>query len=517
MKTNKLKSNYSVKPIPLTTRLLAFAACACFGLATVASAQTIISGPTIAGGTWSPSGNPYYVTGNCTINSGQTLTIQPGVVVDIAAGVSFTVNGNIQAVGTPSQRITFQSFTPSQFWNEIQTYSLLPQITTNQFEYCDFINANIALVFNNGVNVVTFSTFQNVTNAIEMAAYPYNSTAGSQTVNILNCIFSNCVSQAVYGQAFGAAGGGYFGYSYYGLLNTVIKNCYFSAVGNGCDFYVYGVVDSGNSGYVGSGYASVQIMNNIFNTVSNSAISLTVASYAGNFSEAILINNTIDNSPVGIHAADPWDGQVLDNIFVACTNAVQDTGSLLRNVSFNDFYDNATNFTGYNANYGNYIIPNRNGTISDVVGNIGSDPLFVATNDFHLTSPSPCINAGTADPEYANMCSPPSISTNYPDLGAYGGPDGCNWLDPVPMLPAQLTLTKTNKLLQLNWSAIPRSTYQIQYLATNLDAYSGTNLWLTNTAVIPSAKPFTITVSPVPTTNKTGFYRVRSLGRAVGN
>src|ERR1035441_72394 len=115
------------------------AALAAFSLVSTTSAQTYIPGPVLPPGTWSPSSNPYDVIGNCTLATGGTLTIQPGVVVNIASGVSITNNGTIQAVGTASQRITFQSFTPSEFWTHIMVANGLA--TTNQFKYYDFQNA----------------------------------------------------------------------------------------------------------------------------------------------------------------------------------------------------------------------------------------------------------------------------------------------------------------------------------------------------------------------------------------
>jgi hypothetical protein len=131
MKTKTLKSNGSVMRIPLPTRFVALGAGICFGLASVASAQTYVCGN--ISGTWPPG--TYIVTCNCTVPAGQTLTIQPGVVVEIESGVSIINNGLIQAVGTPTQRISFQAPVSSQFWNTIQNnYSG----GTNLFTYCDF-------------------------------------------------------------------------------------------------------------------------------------------------------------------------------------------------------------------------------------------------------------------------------------------------------------------------------------------------------------------------------------------
>ena len=71
-----------------------FAICGLF-FAVNSHAQTILSGN--ISGTWSPSGNPYVISANATVQSGQTLTIQPGVIVWIGQGISITVNGGIQA------------------------------------------------------------------------------------------------------------------------------------------------------------------------------------------------------------------------------------------------------------------------------------------------------------------------------------------------------------------------------------------------------------------------------------
>ena len=479
-------------------------------------AQTLVSGN--ISGTWSPSGNPYIVTSDATVPSGQTLTIQPGVIVWIGLGVSITANGVIQAVGNPTTRITFQSPATSQFWNRITVNGTAD---VNRFKYCDFQNADYALVFNyNAINEVMYSSFLNVTNGISMSVGAGNYV---QTTKIMNCVFSNCVAQAVYGQAYGAAGHVAYGdgWSQTGTLIPVIKNCYFNAVGGGVRFLIYGGYyhgsTVGNGYYYGYGYSYPQIMGNLFCNVTNAAISMEVGSYPGG-SPAALINNTLFNCGVGLSAADPWDAKVQSCIFVGCTNAVQDAGVLSRAVSYNCFYQNTANFTGYNANYGNFIIPNRNGTLSDILYNFSQNPLFVATNDFHLATNSPCIDAGTPDWAYSDMCFTNLLSqgTSYPDLGAYGGPDAVNWLDTVPKLCVEAFMTRTNGSTWLNWGALPRSSYQVQYL-TNLDIV-GTNAW-TNFGgglVLATDKPTSLQVATGTATNKM-FFRVQSLGRAVGN
>ena len=318
---------------------------------------------------------------------------------------------------------------------------------------------------------------------------------------ILNCTFSNCVSQAIYVLSGGET------------QNPVIKNNLFNNTSNGCVMLTQWY-------YMNEpGHANPIVIGNIFQNLTGTAFYMEINPGLGSGSSTgTFVNNTVVNCWGGVNATDPWDALVQDNIFIGCTNAVTVSGSLSRQVNYNDFYGNATNFTGYPTNaYGPIIWTNRNGTPADVLYNIYSNPLFVAMNDFHLTTSSPCVNAGTPNTAYANMYFPPSIATNFPDLGAYGGPDACNWLTNVPELAVQLSLTQSNSFLWLNWGAIPRSTYLVQYCATNLNATSGTNKWLTNTTLIPANKPVSIPVSPYPTTNSKAFYRVRSLGRTPGN
>jgi hypothetical protein len=519
-----------------------FGLCALLGFAPPSVADTIITGPNISG-TWSPSGNCYIITSDCTVPSGQSLIIQPGTCVQIASGVSLTANGMIQAVGTPAQRITFQAPISSQTWNTIVAQGTAG---TNQFNYCDFLNATNALDFRGAsVNQVMNCTFSNASIAIVFRDRSVNAALScniqnvmygiwmtftgrdstqmtTQTTKIMNCTFSNCTEEAISGDSYGQAWGVDW-YNYWaanGTLNASIRNCVFNNSGNGCGLYVAGQAQGGCCGtFVGYGYGNLQVLNNVFNNVTNSAIWLGVGTYAGG-GPAALINNTVVNAGRGVLVQDPWDATVQSCLFVGCTNAVRDTGTLSRTVSYNGFYGNATNFTGYNPNsYGSVIKINRNGTPCDLLFNIFDDPKFVATNDFHLQTTSPAIDAGSPDWAYTDMCFAPQVSqgTAYPDLGVYGGPDAANWLDTVPLLPVQASISLSTNLIWLNWGAIPRSTYQIQYVATNLNATFGTNAWLTKTNVLAADKPVSIAVSPYPATNPAAFYRIQSLGRMPGD
>jgi len=457
-------------------------------------AQTILSGN--ISGTWSPSGNPYVITDNATVPSGQALTIQPGVVVWIGSGRSITVNGAIQAVGTSALHITFQPPINSQFWNTfsvnnsgINIFSYCDFVnatnalafvgaSSNQVNYCTFTNAmNTALTFNNqSGNEVLFSTFQNVSNGIVMV----NTSDPLLYANIMNCSFSNCWGQAVSGWFNGSDG----------TIISAIKNCAFNASGRGCSFSIV---------YYAIG--TLQIQNNIFNNITNAAVSLT--GYGANSSSATVINNIIVNASNGVAFQDPWDAKVQDNIFVGCTNAASVTGSLSRSVSYNDFFGNKTNFVGYPSTYGSIIIVNHNGTPCDLLYNIFQDPKFVSPNNFTLQANSPCIDAGTPDPTYIDMSFPPSQGTGLPDLGIYGGPIAANWLPVIPSTPAPITLSASRALKLTCSNVVVAGSYQIQS-STNLTGWTnyGSQFYMTGTSNL---------VQYVDATNNAGFFRLKSL------
>lgn len=463
----------------------------CLLSAGVASAQTVVQGN--IGGTWGPSGNPYIAVANCTLTN--NLILQPGVVFDIETNVTITASSYvIQAAGTPTQRITIQGWpSTTNYFNMIY---LVNGTGTNRFKYCDFANAQAA------ISMLVDGNYYVI------------------PIEIINCTFSNCVSEAFFGEGYGdftCCGAGGEPNAGTGTINPLIENCVFSGMSNGCVMYIAGKGSAGcGCGGNQYGYANPIILNNVFQNLTGTAFLMENGGNPGGGSP-IFQNNTIVNCGSGVIATDPWNATVQDNIFQGVANAVIVSGSLSRTISYNDFFGNATNFTGLPAAYGQQLLFNRNETSSDVFYNIFQNPLFVSTNNFQLQTNSTCIGAGAAGGAYENLCSPPSSGSAFGDMGAYGGPDACNWLTTVPLLPTAVSAIESNNLLWLNWEAIPRSTYQVLYVATNLDASSGTNKWLTNTIVTPAATPTAISVAPYPPTNHTTFYKIQSLGRTPGN
>jgi parallel beta-helix repeat protein len=78
-----------------------------------AIAQTDVSGTLANNATWTPSGSPYTVTGNITVNDGVTLTIESGTVVQFNSNTYIQVYGTLNATGVT---FTANGSTTPGFW-----------------------------------------------------------------------------------------------------------------------------------------------------------------------------------------------------------------------------------------------------------------------------------------------------------------------------------------------------------------------------------------------------------------
>jgi len=116
-----------------------------------AHADTVVPGGNITSSTtWTLSGSPYIIQGNVTINSGITLTIEPGVAVKFDGLYSININGVLNAVGTPSSYIVFSSNNASpgtQDWQSINFASA--QASASSLSYAEVRNGANAITLNN--------------------------------------------------------------------------------------------------------------------------------------------------------------------------------------------------------------------------------------------------------------------------------------------------------------------------------------------------------------------------------
>jgi plastocyanin len=71
------------------------------------SGPTSVCGPIAQPTTWGPWGSPYIVTCDVTVNSGVTLTVQPGTEVRFDRNTGLNAYGPVLSVGAPGQGVTF--------------------------------------------------------------------------------------------------------------------------------------------------------------------------------------------------------------------------------------------------------------------------------------------------------------------------------------------------------------------------------------------------------------------------
>ncbi len=413
--------------------------------------QTTIPAGNISGN-WLINGSPYLIEGEVTIPDGETLTIDPGVLVEFQGHYKFNVQGQLLAIGTVQDSIHFTINDTTGFyiphstdgaWDGIQFYETPASNDSSKIVYCrlefsktpsqeytdwnggaiyiyDFSKLLISncLITDNraqsggGICIIENSNPVLQSNKIcNNITYSNNYSHGggicirndSSPTLINNIISNNSVTGS---NNYG--GGIYIGVdSEPLLLNNIIRY-------NSTKYYSYG-------GGINIFSSNPTLMGNLIEYNHSLAYSLTgggihiyyddaspilinnvIAYNSGRFGGAIsysdanpvLINNTLANNTA-------IRGGAIYVYVVSSHSELTIVNSIMHNNQPQEIYFDSIDFndiitiTNSIIEGGQLGIVMNNGTVNWLEGNLDSDPIFEnPLDDFHLQENSPAIGAG---------------------------------------------------------------------------------------------------------------------------
>jgi len=388
----------------------------------ISLAQTVVSGN--QSGTWTAAGSPYQVTGEIVVPTGQLLAIEPGVEVNFQGHYKFTVNGDLQAVGSEADSIYFTTDDTATGWGGIRIDS--DDVCTLSFcrieygktsgDYPDIHGGGLALLGSNAM--VSNCVFSNndatgEDNGMGGAIYAFSTTES---------IFTDCVFTE--NHAYGEGGAIKLSADNY----SEFTNCHF--IENDC-LYGGGAV----SGYMvdGTKFTSCLFADNYTMYASGGAIHTL-----GMGNTLFMINCTISGN-----SAVTGDG---GGVFLA-----YGTGYFVNTI----VYDNPgmhsddvfLSIAGYAEAYYCDLDMSCGATGTS---NFFEDPQYADPNnfDFNLLATSACIDTGIdffvlGEDTLVNM-TPDQYFGSAPDVGAFEYNDGSGIEDEGSLPQSGLVLNQNS-------------------------------------------------------------------------
>ncbi len=399
----------------------------------------------------------YHVVGDISIESGDSLTLQPGTIFHFDGPYPFRIYGTLLAEGTESDSIVFTTEqSGSNRWQGLRFYS---GSSGSRLAYC-LIEKGLAIdgypntygggVFcNNSSPSFAHCTISNNSASFGAGVFCEYYSAPSFT----NCLIaSNSASNC---------GGGVLcnWYSSPSFTNCAVSGNWASSCAGGVYFsnssptLMYCTISGNSAGDTGGGaYFSWDSSPTFTNcTLSDNWAFNGGGVYCYGYCSPLFTNCTLSNNAAntggGVYCG--YSSLVFNSTIIAFSNGSgiyfefeDGAGS---QVSYCDFFGNsAGNFAFYNddpsngpTSIGELVTTNSNGDSCDQYNNIFLDPLLAdtAASDFHLDDYSPCIGAAdpTDPPPFDMDGNPrPNPPGSLPDIGAYE-----HWRD-IP-LPVEMT------------------------------------------------------------------------------
>lgn len=407
-----------------------------------AKAQTSVPGGNVSG-VWTLAGSPYNVQGNIHINNANTLTIEPGVVVNFQGPYRLRVYGRLMAVGTIADSIVFTASGSNNPWEGIIFDSTPPTNDTSKIIYCKlqygrsgnnylhggaihFWNVSKVVVSNctitkcvaqekggaiycgqNSSPIITYNTITNDT-----ARFNPEGCGGGIAIDGGSPVISNNI--IAYNNASHNGGGIYFNYNSTPIIkNNIISN---NTASDGGGIYI-------------SNISNAKISNNVIanNTATNGG-----GIYSTNDNQSALINNTIVNNSADVGGGF-YSNEASTPVFTNCI-LWGNTSITSGNQVFLFDTSSVPNFYYCNVQDGVEAFElNGNSYSGSYQNSIDTLPLFVLPStgsgdgfnglsaDWKLQSGSPCIDSGSPSTILSqyDIEGNPRISHCIVDIGAY--------------------------------------------------------------------------------------------------
>ena len=334
--------------------------------------------------TWTPN-YQYRVIGDLTLESGDSLIIDPGVDILFMGEYEFFIYGTLLAMGEEENKITFTSGQPSKApgdwkWLYFQYESSSNYVMSHCIvEYGGGGNSNANIKLSHSELLlqdceIRYSLGSGIYLTSNSSLTVSNSSIhdnGANGISIVSGSTGKITGNDIYGNNRGI---------------SIVSGSTGEITGND-------IHDNDNIGiYINDSSTGVITENDIHDNDSHGI-------FIYNDCTAEITGNDIhDNNDEGIYFYSNSNPTIINNIIWGNSGAIN-AGSTAEYIGYNCIWGDFAEGDGLPTAFGEIITVNANGDSSDTWLNIFMDPLFVDTGsgDYHLTENSPAIDAGHPD------------------------------------------------------------------------------------------------------------------------
>ena len=336
-------------------------------------------------GTWIPENGPYKPTGSITVNSGDSLIIQPNTRVKFQGYYDFIVYGTLRVLGTPDSlvRITYdQSVNSTSFYSNWKGITFSNTASGNLIQGAELTRAKSTGSIPGGAIRIDNSSPVIMTCRIDSnQAYTHGgalAVSGNSSPEISGNTFRNNSSSNGMGGAIAILGG-----------NATIRN----------NLIIENSAADAGAVYIAPSESASFVHNNV---VSNGFYAVSTQIYN--------VGGVWDSQGLSEIAANIFTGNVGSPVGVGVT---RENFGTTHNLFYNNYADSIVNGP---VGALKDSIENLNFDSTDVYGNMVTDPMFVGDSD-SLDQDSPALDAGKPALAYSEEPEPNGDQVN---IGRHG-------------------------------------------------------------------------------------------------